>query len=55
MDKDKEVRELNTFDMYSPSYINYHYLDEVHSWFKECGFGEIEPSRYILGIKGKKI
>ena len=54
MDRDKEVRELNTFDMYSPSFINYHYLDEVYSWFKEEDFCEIEPSRYVLGMKGVK-
>jgi len=54
MDKDREVRELNTFDIYSPTFVSHHYLDEVYSWFKEEGFKEIEPTRYILGMKGVK-
>lgn len=54
MDKDIQVRQLNTFDMYSPTYINYHYLDEVYEWFEEENFKDIKPSRYLLGIKGYK-
>lgn len=54
MDKDIEVRQLNTFDMYSPTYINYHYLDEVYEWFEENGFEKIKPSKYLLGMKGIK-
>ncbi|QKF83305.1 methyltransferase domain-containing protein [Halarcobacter ebronensis] len=52
MDKDIEVRQLNTFDMYSPTYINYHYLDEVYSWFEEAKFEQIRPNKYLLGMKG---
>lgn len=54
MDKDIKVRQLNTFDMYSPTYINYHYLDEVYEWFEEENFKDIKPSRYLLGMKGYK-
>ncbi|RXI40517.1 methyltransferase type 11 [Malaciobacter mytili] len=54
MDKDIQVRQLNTFDMYSPTYINYHYLDEVYEWFEEENFKDIRPSRYLLGMKGYK-
>jgi len=54
MDKDIEVRQLNIFDMYSPTYINYHYLDEVYEWFVEDGFENIKPSKYLLGMKGIK-
>ncbi len=54
MDMDREVRELNTFDMYSPKYINYHYLDEVYEWFENSGFSKIKPNKYILGMKGIK-
>ena len=54
MDEDREVRELNTFDMYSPKFINYHYLDEVYEWFEENKFCNIKPNRYILGMKGIK-
>lgn len=53
MDEDIEVRALNTYDMYSPTFINYHYLDEVYSWFEEENFKNIQPSRYILGMKGQ--
>ncbi|RXJ55385.1 methyltransferase domain-containing protein [Candidatus Marinarcus aquaticus] len=54
MDKDKEVRALNTYDMYSPSYINRHYIDDVYTWFIDNGFKKIEPCRYLLGMKGIK-
>ena len=54
MDSDFDVRVLNTFDMYSPSYINYHYLDEVYEWFEEENFQKMKPNHYILGMKGYK-
>lgn len=54
MDSDQEIRKLNNFDLYSPAYINRHYLDEVYGWFKENGFEDIEPSGFILGMKGYK-
>ncbi len=54
MDSVREVRALNNFDLYSPAYINRHYLDEVYCWFKENGFREMEPSGFILGMKGYK-
>jgi len=54
MDEDIEVRALNTFDMYSPTYINYHYLDEVYEWFEEENFTKIQPSRYVLGMRATK-
>ncbi len=54
MDKDVEVRQLNTFDMYSPTYINYHYIDEVFDWFNDAGFEQIKPNKYLLGMKGVK-
>lgn len=54
MDEDREVRALNTFDMYSPTFINRHYYDEVYEWFDENGFDKIKPTRYALGMKGIK-
>ncbi len=54
MDKDIEVRALNNYDMYSPTFINYHYIDEVYSWFEEEGFTKIQPSHYLLGMKAIK-
>jgi len=54
MDKDIEVRALNNYDMYSPTFINYHYMDEVYNWFEEEDFKKIQPSHYILGMKAVK-
>jgi len=54
MDKERDLRELNTFDMYSPTYVNYHYLDEVYEWFEKCNYSNIKPTRYLLGMKGIK-
>jgi SAM-dependent methyltransferase len=54
MDQDKAVRELNTFDMYSPTHIHYHYIDELYNWFADNNFKDMTPSRYLLGMKGKK-
>lgn len=54
MDKDKEVRALNTFDLYSPTYIHRHYVDEVYTWFKNEGFENIEPAHYLLGMKASR-
>jgi SAM-dependent methyltransferase len=51
MDKERDIRELNTFDMYSPKFVNYHYVDEVYEWFEEDGFKDIKPSRHIVEMK----
>jgi SAM-dependent methyltransferase len=55
MDQDRHVRALNTYDLYSPTYINRHYVDEVYRWFSEEGFEAIEPCHYLLGMKGQKV
>lgn len=54
MDKDRHVRALNTYDLYSPTYINRHYVDEVYQWFVKEGFEAIAPCHYILGMKGRR-
>lgn len=54
MDRDIEVRSLNTYDMYSPTFINYHYLDEVYRWFEEEKFEKMYPCHYLLGMKATK-
>ena len=54
MDKSFLERALSTFDMYSPKYAHRHFVDEVYNWFKENNFYDIEPSRYIVGFKGRK-
>jgi len=54
MDKDKDVRALNTHDLYSPEYINRHYIDELYVWYRNEDFENMEPSRYLLGMRATK-
>ena len=54
MDNDKDVRALNTYDLYSPTYIHRHYVDEIYEWYEKEGFEKMRPSRYLLGMKAIK-
>lgn len=54
MDTDKDVRALNTHDLYSPEYINRHYADELYEWYEEEAFEKMKPSHYLLGMRAIK-
>ncbi len=54
MSNEKDVRVCHNYDMYSPTYVHTHSLNEVYTWFKDEGFINMEPSNWIVGMKGIK-
>ncbi|MFZ2956834.1 MAG: methyltransferase domain-containing protein [Candidatus Ozemobacteraceae bacterium] len=54
MDNEHSIRVLNNFDLYSPAFVNRHTIDELFHWFFATGFSDMEPSRYLVGMKGRK-
>ena len=49
---DPQWRILDTFDWYSPRYQWTHSDQEVESWFREAGFGEIWHGPFPVSVRG---
>ncbi|MDY6863481.1 MAG: methyltransferase domain-containing protein [Thermodesulfobacteriota bacterium] len=53
LDPNPEIARIDTFDWYHPQY-QYHYpMEEIISWFNDCGFEEIIAIE-SEGVRGKK-
>ncbi len=54
MSTERNVRVCHNYDMYSPTYVHTHSLNEVYTWFKDEEFYDMEPSNWIVGMKAYK-
>lgn len=49
-----EVRVLDTFDWYSPSYQSKHTYEEVFRWFESCGLESLRVLREPISVRGRR-
>lgn len=51
---DKEWRQLDTFDWYSPRYQWKHSISEVLRWYRSLGFEDIERLNVPVAVRGRR-
>jgi len=51
---DPQVRVLDTFDWYSPTFQSKHTYEQVFRWFESCGLGDLRVIEIPIAVKGTK-
>ena len=53
VDRNWRIAHIDTFDWYHPQYQFHFPMEEVESWFRECGLVDIVAAQ-SLGVRGRK-
>lgn len=55
LQKNRELRILDTFDWYSPKFQSKHTYEEVFGWFDGCGLRDIRVLRERTAVQGRRL
>ena len=54
LNRNPEIRVLDTLDWYAPRFQSKHTYEQVFGWFESCGLEDLTVADVSIGVKGRK-